>query len=211
MTNEVGDTLIITRVAGDARSEALVRALAVASRNLVWVADHALAWGVIRPVAVPAPSVSRCTWARRSGWRARTGGTRPRRSRPPPAAASSSAAASSTFTWEERDGFTWGELELAGEAADAGSSYRIWSKNENLLAWRDGAPDVTAPDLICCLAAETGAPITNPHHAPGALVDVVGVPAAPQWRTAAGVATFGPRRFGFDLDFVPLEDRPHRR
>ena len=35
----------------------------------------------------------------------------------------------------------------------------------------------------------------------------MGVPDAPQWRTAADVATFGPRHFGFDLDFVPLEER----
>jgi DUF917 family protein len=110
-----------------------------------------------------------------------------------------------SFDWEERDGFTWGELELAGEAADAGSSYRIWSKNENLLAWRDGVPDVTAPDLTCCFSAETGEPITNPHHEPGAAVTVVGIPAAPQWRSTVGVATLGPRHFGFDLDYVPLE------
>ena len=45
-----------------------------------------------------------------------------------------------SFGWEERDGFTWGELELAGEAADAGSSCRIWSKNENLLAGATGPP-----------------------------------------------------------------------
>ena len=92
-------------------------------------------------------------------------------------------------------------------ALRGGSRARVWSKNENLLAWRDGVPHVTAPDLICCLATATGEPITNPHHALGALVDVVGVPAALQWRTAAGVATFGPRHFGFDLDFVPLEER----
>lgn len=90
---------------------------------------------------------------------------------------------------------------------DAGSSYRVWSKNENLMAWRDGAPDVTAPDLICCFSRETGLPITNPHLEPGALVDVVGAPAHEQWRTAAGVATLGPRHFGFDTDYVPLEER----
>ena len=91
-----------------------------------------------------------------------------------------------SFAWEERDGFTWGELELAGESADAGSTYRVWSKNENLLAWRDGEVDVTAPDLICCFSGETGEPVTNPHHEPGAAVTVVGVPAAPQWRTPGG-------------------------
>ena len=60
--------------------------------------------------------------------------------------------------------------------------------------------------LICCFAAETGEPITNPHHQAGTAVTVVGVPAAPQWRTPGGVATLGPRHFGFDLDFVPFEE-----
>jgi len=207
VVNEVGDTLIVTRVADDARAEALVRALAVASRNLVWVADHALPWGEVRQAVIPG-AVSLALRVGEALRLAREDGGD---------AAAAVAAASGgrvvfrgrvgSFTWEERDGFTWGELELAGEAADAGSSCRIWSKNENLLSWRDGQPDVTAPDLICCFSGETGEPITNPHHVPGALVDVVGVPAAPQWRTAAGIATLGPRHFGFDLDFVPLEER----
>ncbi len=205
MVNEIGDTVIVTRVAGDARAEALVRALAVASRNLVWVADHALPWGDLRDVVIcgAVGLAQRVGEALRRGARGRAGRGRGGRGRlrrprrlPRPRRRPS--------TWEERDGFTWGELELAGEAADAGSSYRIWSKNENLLAWRDGVPDVTAPDLICCFSAETGEPVTNPHHEPGAAVTVVGIPAAPQWRTAAGVATLGPRHFGFDLDFVPL-------
>ena len=53
----------------------------------------------------------------------------------------------SALSWEEKDGFTWGEVEITGYDADAGATYRIWFKNENLMAWRDGAPDVTAPDL----------------------------------------------------------------
>ena len=207
VANEVGDTVIVTRVAGDARAEALVRALAVASRNLVCVADHALPWGRVRP-AVITGAVS---FARRVGEALRRAQERGEDAAAAVAAASGGRVVFrgrvAAFTWEERDGFTWGELELAGDAADAGSSYRIWSKNENLLAWCDGAPDVMAPDLICCLSGESGEPVTNPHHAVGERVDVVGVPAAPQWRTPAGVALLGPRHFGFDIDFVPLEER----
>jgi DUF917 family protein len=207
VVNEVGDTVIVTSVAGDARAEALVRALAVASRNLVWVADHALPWGDLLDVVVSG-AIGLAQRVGESIRLAREGGQ--------DAAAAVAAAAGgrvvfrgrvTSFDWEERDGFTWGHLELAGEAADAGSSYRIWSKNENLLGWYDGTPDVTAPDLICCLSAETGDPLTNPHHEPGTAVAVVGMPAAPQWRTAEGIATLGPRHFGFDIDFVPLEER----
>ena len=148
--NEIGDTVIVTEVADDQRAEALVRALAVASRNLVWVADHALPWARVRPAVVEGA----LGLAQRVGEALRAA-----RERGEDAAAAVAAAAGgrvvfrgrvTSFAWEERDGFTWGELELAGESADAGSAYRVWSKNENLLAWRDGVPDVTAPDLICC-------------------------------------------------------------
>jgi uncharacterized protein len=207
VVNEVGDTAIITEVAGDARAEALVRALAVASRNLVWVADHALPWGRVRPAMVEGA----ITLAQRVGQALREA-----QERGDDAAAAVAAASGgrvvfrgrvASFAWEERDGFTWGELELAGESTDAGSAYRVWSKNENLLAWRDGEPDVTAPDLICCFSAETGAPITNPHLTAGMAVTVVAVPAAPAWRAPEGVATLGPRHFGFDIEFVPFEER----
>jgi DUF917 family protein len=175
----------------------------------VWVADHALPWARVRPAVVEGA----LGLAQRVGEALRA--ARERGEDPAAAVAAASGGRVvfrgrvTSFAWEERDGFTWGELELAGESADAGSTYRVWSKNENLLAWRDGEPDVTAPDLICCFAG-TGEPVTNPHHQAGAAVTVVGVPAAPQWRTPAGVATLGPRHFGFDLDFVPFEERPVR-
>jgi DUF917 family protein len=132
-----------------------------------------------------------------------------------PAAASAAAAGGgvlfrgqvSAFSCEEKDGFTWGEIEIAGQHADAGASYRIWFKNENLMAWRDGEPDVTAPDLICCFSGDTGEPITNPHHEVGRVVTVVGLPAAPAWRTDRGVAVLGPRHFGFAVEYVPVENR----
>ena len=71
VVNEIGDTVIVTRVAGDARAEALVRALAVASRNLVWVADHALPWGDLRDVAIPRRDRSRAARGRGPAWRPR--------------------------------------------------------------------------------------------------------------------------------------------
>jgi DUF917 family protein len=207
VTNEIGDTVLVTRVADDGRSEALIRAMAVASRNLVWVADHGMPWGTMRRTAILG-AVSLALQVGESLRRARESGED---------AAAAVAAASggyvvfrgrvASFAWEEREGFTWGELQLVGDGDDAGSSYRVWSKNENLLAWRDGAVDVSAPDLICCFSRETGDPVTNPHHVAGALVDVVGVPAAAPWRTTAGVATLGPRHFGFDIDYVPVEER----
>jgi hypothetical protein len=39
-------------------------------------------------------------------------------------------------------------------------------------------------------------------------VAVVGMPAPSQWRTAKGIATLGPRHFGFDVEFVAVEEQP---
>ncbi|MCX6362687.1 MAG: DUF917 domain-containing protein [Actinobacteria bacterium] len=207
VVNELGDTVIITVVADDRRAEALVRALAVASRNLVWVADHALPWGRMKDIVIPgAISLSRDVG--RAFRQAAAAGE-------DTAAAAAAAGGGgvlfrgrvSAFSWEEKDGFTWGEVEIAGQGADAGAAYRVWFKNENLMAWRDGAPDVTAPDLICCFSGETGQPITNPHHEVGRAVTVVGLPAAAAWRTEHGVAVLGPRHFGFAVDYRPVDNR----
>ena len=78
VTNEVGDTVIVTRVAGDARAEALVRALAVASRNLVCVADHALPWGQVRPAVISGSREPRAACGRGAPARAGARGGRGR-------------------------------------------------------------------------------------------------------------------------------------
>jgi hypothetical protein len=106
--------------------------------------------------------------------------------------------------WLDRNGFTIGETEIAGDAA---GRFRIWFKNENLMAWRDGEVEVMAPDLICVLAEEDGAPVTNPNCRRGTRVAVVAFPAPGQWRTEEGVAVLGPRSLGFDVDYVPFERR----
>jgi uncharacterized protein len=207
VVNELGDTAIITAVADDGRAEALVRALAVASRNLVWVADHALPWGRMKEVVILG-AISLAKDVGRAFRRSVAAGE-------DPAAAAAVAGGGgvlfrgrvTAFSWEDKDGFTWGEVEIAGHDTDAGVAYRIWFKNENLMAWRDGAPDATAPDLICCFAAETGQPITNPNHEVGRSVTVVGLPAAAPWGTERGVTVFGPRSFGYDVDYIPLAKR----
>jgi DUF917 family protein len=205
IVNEFGDTVLITRVASDLRSEALVRALAVASRNAVWVADHALACREAVEGILPG-SVSRALAVGGACRRAREQGA-------DVAAAAAQAAGGrvvfrgvvTSCTWREHGGFTVGETYLRGHQAADESSYRVWFKNENLLAWRDDRPDVTCPDLICMISHDEGVPLTNPHATPGQNVDIVAVPAPAEWRTPRGVEVLGPRAFGFDVDFVPLD------
>jgi len=63
----------------------------------------------------------------------------------------------------------------------------------------------TVPDLIMSLDAATGLPIPTESLRYGLRVIVVGMPCDPQWRTPAGLAVVGPREFGYDMEYVPIE------
>lgn len=104
-------------------------------------------------------------------------------------------------------GFARGEALLEGIGADAGSQMRIQFQNENLMAERDGKIIASVPDLITMVEEETGEPITTEGLRYGFRVNVLGMPAHPHWRTDKGLAVVGPRYFGYDVDYVPVEQR----
>ncbi|RLG41837.1 MAG: hypothetical protein DRO05_02855 [Thermoproteota archaeon] len=109
---------------------------------------------------------------------------------------------------EERRAFMWGNLEIEGKGKYEGHRMRIFFKNEFLISWFDGKPYVTCPDLICVINSETGRGMSNwvdLKENLGKEVAVIGVPANEIWRSQKGVEIFGPRHFGFDIDYVPLE------
>ena len=204
VVNEIGDTAIFTDVADDERAEALIRAIAVASRNAAWVADHGLPWGDLRDAVVHgtiglAEQVGKTQReAAEAGWGVADAVA---------AAADGVVVFRGTVTssdWKDVEGFTVGETTIEGTEGWAPSLYRVWFKNENLISWCDDIVDVTCPDLICILD-DFGMPLTNPEVDVGSQVSVVAFPSAPGWRTAEGIACMGPSHFGFDADFVPVE------
>ena len=202
--NEVGDTALITKVANDQRAEALARALAVASRNQVWVADHALLWREMRGVVIHGAigQSQKVGAALREAREAGADGADA-----VAAAGSGRVAFRGTVTkseWRDEAGFTVGETALSGLGDESGVTYRMWFKNENLVAWREGVPDLTCPDLICVLDEVSGEPVTNPHAVIGQRLAVIGLPAPSSWQTANGQQVLGPRHFGFELDYTPL-------
>ena len=207
VVNEIGDTAIITHVADDVRSEALVRALAVASRSLVWVADHALPWSQLREAVVPGTISASLRVGRACRETRLSGGSVADAVADVAGGVVVFRGAVSSFSWQDVEGFTVGEAVVEGSDDFSGSQYLISFKNENLVAWRDGVPDITCPDLICVMDETSGAPVTNPHVEEGSHLAVVGVPAPAAWCTPEGLATFGPRAVGFDIEFVSLEDR----
>ena len=62
------------------------------------------------------------------------------------------------------------------------------------------------PDRVAVVDRETAEPITTEGLRYGQRVKVVGTSAAPNMRTPEALAVFGPRAFGIDHDFVPIEE-----
>lgn len=104
-------------------------------------------------------------------------------------------------------GFARGEAIIEGTGPDAGHELTVKFQNEHLIALRDGEPVATAPDLITMLNVETGDPITTEGLRYGFRVVVLGIPCDARWRTARGLELVGPRYFGYDIEYVPVEER----
>ena len=104
-------------------------------------------------------------------------------------------------------GFAKGEARIDGVEGDAGSSLVVRFQNEHLVAIRDGEIVASVPDLIIMLGSETGEPITTEELRYGFRVTVIATPCDGKWRTPAGLALVGPRYFGYDIDYIPVEER----
>lgn len=107
--------------------------------------------------------------------------------------------------WEDRQGFMFGTNTIEGLREYSGKELKIWFKNENHIAWTDGKVVATSPDLICVVDERTAAPITNDAIRIGNEVAVVGMKAPPPLRTERGIRALGPKHFGFDIEYVPIE------
>jgi len=108
-------------------------------------------------------------------------------------------------------GFARGEATFEGFDEYASSTLKLHFQNENLVAILDGEIVVSVPDLITVLELETGEPITTEALRYGFRVAVLGIPCTPKWRTPEGLKLVGPRYFGYDIDYVPVEERYGRR
>jgi DUF917 family protein len=104
-------------------------------------------------------------------------------------------------------GWALGETRIMGVDSYTGREMVIRFQNEHLVAMEGDEAIVTVPDLIAILDTERGEPITTEDLRYGFRVSVVGIPCDEKWRTPAGIELGGPRHFGFDLDFVPVERR----
>ena len=103
--------------------------------------------------------------------------------------------------------FGLGSHQLRGVADFEGHSFEIWYKNEYHVTWLDGKPFVTSPDALIMVHLEDGEPAISYDFSEGDRVAVIGRKAHHAHRTPRGIELLGPRHFGFDFDYVPIEDR----
>jgi len=193
-----GDTVIVQKVADDARAEALSRFMAVGSNGLVGMADHPIRGDKLKNSVIPGA----LSFAEKVGAARRIA---EEKGEDPVAAILRAGRGKLLFNgtvsertnWELKDGFTLGNIYLTGQAND---EVRIWYKNENMLCWKNGEIVLTCPDLICVVDTKTGMPITNPNCVPGMELSVLAFSCHPIWKEPRALEILNPRFFGFDVD-----------
>jgi DUF917 family protein len=104
-------------------------------------------------------------------------------------------------------GFARGDAIISGLGEFEGDDLHVSFQNEFLIARTNDRVIATTPDLITMLDAETGHPITTEELRYGFRVAVLGIPCDPRWRSDEGLKLVGPRYFGYDVDYLPYEDR----
>jgi uncharacterized protein len=104
-------------------------------------------------------------------------------------------------------GWALGETIIEGQDEYAGRRVTVRFQNEHLVVIENDEIIVSVPDLIAILDSERGDPITTESLRYGFRVSVIGMPSDEKWRTPAGIELAGPRHFGYDIDFVPVEQR----
>lgn len=109
--------------------------------------------------------------------------------------------------WEDRDGYMFGTTHLSGTGEYEGQTLAVWFKNENHVSWLDSQPWICSPDLVTLVYKESGLGTTNTLIKEGDEIVAVGIKGLESFRTEFGLnEAAGPRYFGFDIDYVPIEE-----
>ncbi|WP_078429250.1 DUF917 domain-containing protein [Alkalihalobacterium alkalinitrilicum] len=107
---------------------------------------------------------------------------------------------------QTKDGFVRGMIQIEGFDKFQGSTLEVDFQNENLIARKDGEIVAMVPDLITLLDAETGMPITTEGVRYGYRVTALGIPTPEIMRTPQALEVWGPRYFGYDVDYQLMEE-----
>ncbi len=108
---------------------------------------------------------------------------------------------------ETREGFSVGRARIEGLDKWSGEML-IEIQNENLIARVGDEVRAIVPDLICIMDSETAEPITTEKLRYGQRVTVMAVSVPKMMRTPEALEVFGPKCFGLDEPFTPIETLP---
>lgn len=101
-------------------------------------------------------------------------------------------------------GFNKGRILI--NSFDEKNNFEIYLQNENLVAFKNGDVIAMVPDLICILDFQTKMPITTEVLKFGQRISVIAFKCDEKWRLDKGLELVGPRAFGYDFDYTPIED-----
>lgn len=101
-------------------------------------------------------------------------------------------------------GFSVGSLTIEA-FGDSGEIVKVEFQNENLKAYAGDRLLATVPDIISVLDRETAETITTERLKYGQRVKLVGTSVPPILRTPEALAILGPKTFGFQEDYCPIE------
>lgn len=204
-----GDEIIVKHAIDEYRVEDIGRAIAVASGGAATITMTPMSGEQVRKGVIPG-NLSEALLYGKTVREAREAGEDPIDALVAVAGGYKLFEGVVTRSDERGDrGFNWVEAELRGVGEFQDRTYRIFVKNENIVAWLDGKVDAISPDYIYNLDPATGESTLGTGiggYVRGEEVVIVGVPAPPQWRTAKGIELIGPRHFGFDFDYTPIEE-----
>ncbi|MGC8699131.1 MAG: DUF917 domain-containing protein [Candidatus Acidifodinimicrobium sp.] len=206
MANKFGDLIIIDSITDDFKAEEIIRNVATQSENSVAVVSQPTTGLILKRVVIP----NTITLAERIGKVLRTSSKEGKDPVPEMLLAGKGyflfeGRVSKDTEWKDEGGYTVGQFEIKGTRKFEGHNYKVWFKNENIISWFDGRPDVSAPDLISVVDRETGFPITNPYLKEGMNVAVIGFKSPDEWRKTKALEIFTPKSFGFNIEYVSIE------
>jgi DUF917 family protein len=204
MVTRWGDTILVESAVDDYRLEDLSRVIAVASGGGVQVAHTAISGRDVKRTMIHG-SISQAMLFGRTVREARAQG------KDPVAELVKVANGYTLFrgivTKAESKGefgFTWWDVDGIRSRTPL-QDLRQERKHRDV-ARRQARRDVAGPHL------QLGSQERGCHRRPGLGgypmgmdVVMVGIPNSPLWRTSKGIEVMGPRHFGFDFDYVPIE------
>ena len=209
MVTPFGDVLILKKTLDDYRAEDICRHIAIASGGLCGVARTPARGKEIRN-AIVSGSITRSIKIGRAIREARASGDDPVE-RFVKEAGGLKLFVGRIREWsrEKKAAFMWGNILIDGEGENKGHELKIWYKNEYLITWKDGKPYLTCPDTICLVDAETGRGLScwieDLNTYLGKKAVLIGIKASEIWRSKRGIEIFGPKHFGFSIEYAPVE------